>query len=282
MQNLLSFFPDKYIKASKFPVGNLEVKVKKVWLFIFLGFVLGILANSLFQIEKGADGYQVLHEKKVILKPIEIPSHVSLKGLPTSERKKEFVRILLPLIRMANREVLNERKLIIEVAKKAKLSDLEKERLSFLMKKYRAENIDELLKRVNTVPPSLILAQGAIESGWGTSRFFTEANNIFGVYSFKGARCMKAKYSNACLKVYDNLLDSIRDYIYNLNISWAYRRFRELRAEGADVHTLVKSLDLYSTKREEYEELVWKIIVKNNLQRFDSIELASSSLQLTE
>ena len=42
-----------------------------------------------------------------------------------------------------------------------------------------------LLNRVDVIPPSLALAQGANESAWGTSRFSKEGNNYFGQWCFK-------------------------------------------------------------------------------------------------
>ena len=38
--------------------------------------------------------------------------------------------------------------------------------------------------RLKTHPTSIVLAQAAIESGWGSSRFYKEANNVFGVWSY--------------------------------------------------------------------------------------------------
>ncbi len=252
----------------------------KAAVVILLAFFSGVIANTVFRIEKPAEGFTTasvaeLPEFKVIER---YPSHVNLKNLPVSERKKRFIELLVPSIRKANRKVLAEREFILRIKGKKTLSDEEKKRLEFLMKKYRTKSIKELLLRVNTVPVSLILAQGAIESGWGTSRFFTEANNIFGIYSFKGKRCLKARGSNVCLKVYDNLYSSVKDYIYNLNVGWAYRKFRELRAKGADIYTLAESLDLYSTKKKEYVELVKNVVKKNHLERFDEPELASNGM----
>ncbi len=245
---------------------------------IVLAFASGIVVNSLFKIEQPAESLttaSIINDQ--LLKIVKYPSHISLKGLPVKERKKRFIQLLVPLIKQANREVLFERSFILKVKGKKELTDKEKREISYLMKKYRAKSLKDLLLKVNTVPVSLVLAQGAIESGWGTSRFFTEANNIFGIYSFKGTKCLKARNSKACLKVYDNLYSSVKDYIYNLNVGWAYRRFRELRAKGADIFTLAESLDLYSTKKKEYVELVKNVVKKNHLERFDEPELASNS-----
>jgi len=195
-------------------------------------------------------------------------SHISLKELPVKERKKRFVEIMLPLIEKANREVLKERAFLLKVKEKKELSQEEREKLEELKKKYRAESIEELLEKVNTVPPGLVLAQAALESGWGTSRFFKEANNAFGIYTFKEKKCLKARGYNFCVRKYPSLYASVKDYIYNLNVGWAYRDFRRLRSKGADIYTLTKSLVKYSELKDEYTQLVNGIIKKNG---FDSI-----------
>lgn len=37
----------------------------------------------------------------------------------------------------------------------------------------------EVLRRVDMIPPALAAAQAALESGWGSSRFFTEDNALY-------------------------------------------------------------------------------------------------------
>ena len=219
----------------------------------------------------------VVIEKKAKEEEVKDYSHISLKNLPVEERKKRFTEIMLPLIEKANREVLKERAFLLKVKGKKELSQEEKEKLKELKKKYRAESIEELLKRVNAVPAGLILAQAAVESGWGTSRFFTEGNNAFGIYTFKGGNCIKAKGSDACLKAYPSLYASVKDYIYNLNVGWAYRNFRELRSKGADIYTLARGLGKYSELENEYIKLVQKVIKKNGFDSIGSPALAARS-----
>ncbi len=45
------------------------------------------------------------------------------------------------------------------------------------------DSIEDLLIKANPIPPSLVIAQAAAESGWGTSRFFVEGNNPFGIWT---------------------------------------------------------------------------------------------------
>ena len=41
-----------------------------------------------------------------------------------------------------------------------------------------------LMRRVDVVPPALAVAQAAIESGWGTSRFAQQGNALFGQWTW--------------------------------------------------------------------------------------------------
>jgi len=205
-----------------------------------------------------------------------IYSQVSfLKMLSPKERKRKFVDVLLPEILIANEEVKKERKFLLSIQNKQILSKDEKEKLNSLKEKYRTEDFKKLLNRVNTVPPSLILAQGAIESGWGTSRFFIEGNNVFGMYAFKpSSKKLKAKENNVYLKVYDNILESVRDYIYNLNVGWAYEKFREERAKRGELDELIKALTFYSTQREQYVRLLENVIKSNCFSNYDNCVLS--------
>lgn len=207
----------------------------------------------------------------------KVYSHVNLSKLPITERKKRFIEIMLPLIERANREVLEERAFILRVLEKKEITLKEDKKLKELYTKYRAKNLKDLLLKVNSVPAGLVLAQAAVESGWGTSRFFISANNAFGMYDFKKNRkCLKAKSSGACLKYYPNLYESVRDYIYNLNVGWAYQRFRVLREKGANIYKLAESLNSYSTLGDRYVMLVKKVIRHNGLDSIGSTELASN------
>ncbi|ADY73302.1 Lysozyme subfamily 2 [Desulfurobacterium thermolithotrophum DSM 11699] len=198
-------------------------------------------------------------------------SHVTcLRNLSIEQRKKKFIDVLLPEVLIANEKVLKERSFLLRTLRKKKLSKKERLELKKLKKKYRTDNIDELLRRVNSVPVSLVLAQGAIESGWGTSRFFIEGNNVFGMYAFYTTnKKLKARNGNVYLKVYDDILQSVEDYIYNLNVGWAYKEFRRAREKGASLSLLVKTLVYYSTKRNNYVDLIRNIIKKNYLTYYD-------------
>ena len=64
--------------------------------------------------------------------------------------------------------------------------------LNNLAKKYKINTknihkidlVNELLHSVDIIPNSIVLAQAANESGWGTSRFAKEYNALFGQYTY--------------------------------------------------------------------------------------------------
>ncbi len=189
-----------------------------------------------------------------------------LKEAPLNLRKELFIKIMLPLIKIVNSEIENQRNDI----KKA-LKDKNTKLINNYMKKYKAKNFKDLLLKVDKVPTDIILAQAIIESGWGTSRFSIEGNNLFGEWTFKqGAglvpqkRPKGAKYE---VKYFPTLLDSLKSYVMNLNSSQFYENFRIARAnKKVDIESTLES---YSTRKEKYIESLKRVIKANNLSRFN-------------
>jgi len=203
----------------------------------------------------------------------------------TKQQKEAFVEIMLPLIQAENRKIAHLRKLIIDI-----FNDpfylLNPKKIAFLSKIakiYKIKDItdkEEFLKKINTIPPSLALAQAAIESGWGKSRFVKEANNIFGhwEYSNKGL-APKSRYENIdinySIKIFPSLEASIAAYMRNLNRNPAYKKFRELRYKYLKNNrhfTGIEAADTminYSQKKEEYVKLLKKMIIKNHWDKYD-------------
>ena len=108
------------------------------------------------------------------------------------EKKVVFFEYMLPMIREANASILVDREKVESFSSKlaagAALRAADSATLNSLFEKYRmtvdgtpaAADIKELLARTDVVPASLVLAQSANESGWGTSRFAVSANNFLG------------------------------------------------------------------------------------------------------
>jgi len=209
--------------------------------------------------------------------------YYKVKG--TKQQKKAFVEIMLPLIQAENNKIKDLRKKIIEIYNDP-FYLLDQKKISFLAKIakiYKIKDITdkkEFLKKINTIPPSLALAQAAIESGWGKSRFVKEANNIFGhwEYSNKGL-APKSKYDNIkidySIKIFPSLEASIAAYMKNLNRNPAYKKFRDLRekySEENKTFTGIAAADAminYSQRKEEYVKLLKTMIKSNNWQKYD-------------
>jgi Bax protein len=144
----------------------------------------------------------------------------------------------------------------------------------------------ELRRRVREVPVSLALAQGAEESGWGTSRFAHQGNAVFGQRTFTRGRGIVPKEREAGEKFevlrFSALLTSVRAYVWNLNTHFAYADFRTARAQGharggkPDSMSLIATLKRYSERGEAYIETIRAIIRVNRLRQFDAARLTGA------
>ncbi|BDY13313.1 glucosaminidase domain-containing protein [Hydrogenimonas cancrithermarum] len=219
--------------------------------------------------------------------------------IPVPLKKSIFLRLLASEALMANEEVQKEREKLLKIygeLKKGPISRSDTKWLRQLALKYKVlkeknesltpKKLDELLKRVDIIPPTLILAQGAVESGWGTSRFAVEGNALFGQWSFSDTALkpkeQRSHLGNYGLATFDSPLDSIRSYLLNLNTHPAYRRFRELRARLRKENrpltgmALIHTLDHYSERKEAYVEDLIKLIRTNNLAWLDRAKLQTN------
>lgn len=206
-----------------------------------------------------------------------------------AHRKEVFLSVMLPLVLEANERVLQKRaQLLVIDAKQAAgypLSAAQQAKLESIAAEYRTdpERIDLLLRRVDAVPPSLALAQAAIESGWGTSRFVREGNAIFGQWTWGDEKGIvpsdREEGKSHKIKSFEQIMDSVRSYVHNLNTHRAYRNFREkrqhLRAEGKRLQglSLVPTLRAYSELKGKYLSLLRSIITANELQPLDAARL---------
>ena len=120
------------------------------------------------------------------------------------------------------------------------------------------------------IPKELIIAQAALETGWGKSRFANEGNNLFGIRTFnKDSKWLlpvtwdQTKWIGWGVKVYETRCDSVKDYVRILNEVFAYEDFRQARKNGADVYQLADTLTKYATKK-NYTSLI-KQVIKHNI-----------------
>lgn len=209
------------------------------------------------------------------VKPIIYTKSIKLSNLTIESKKKTFIDMLIPSILIAKHRITEERKKVRKLLNRDCLS--EKERLWLTKKRhlFKAKDIDELYNKMALHPTSIVIAQAIIESGWGTSRFFEKANNVFGIWSFhehekRIAASKKRGKKRVYLKKYMDVEASIFDYFLMLSTKEAYREFREKRLESQDPFVLIKELGRYSELRDEYIENLKNTIKKNRLLVYDS------------
>ena len=225
-----------------------------------------------------------------------------INKLTVKDKKKAFLHSLLPIALVALSEVAEERRQLLHVLDKfatvperftveedgktaAWMKPLKSSERTFIVnltKKYRTTSVSGLLSRVRTVPVSLILAQGAIESSWGSSRFANKGNNLFGIWTWGGKGMLPAKREDGkkhLVASYDSLLDSVRAYVLMLNRVKAYTQLRTIRRRSTDPVALAAGLLNYSERGGVYVSDLGRIIEYNNLRDFDTLTLAASSME---
>ena len=137
------------------------------------------------------------------------------------------------------------------------------------------ELLFELLKRVDTIPAPLALAQAANESAWGTSRFALEGNNIFGQWCYdEGCGIVpnrrRADASHE-VRAFESIDAAVRSYFMNLNTHDRYQNFRnmrfQMRNQRGDLDALVLAYGLvgYSARGDEYVDEIQTIMQQNDL-----------------
>jgi len=191
-----------------------------------------------------------------------------------NEKKDRFTSKILPVILEENEKILEERAFIESFFSKeffiglnSPQKELNIKRLALIADKYKIDNLynkSEYLKKVDVIPPSMAMGQAILESGWGSSEYAKELNNFYGHYVFskklgiKG-REVSGKYER--IRVFDNIADSVRSYMLNLNTHTAYNDFRKARLEASKKGTMLSGLkaieymEKYSIQKGTYSSL---------------------------
>jgi len=220
--------------------------------------------------------------------PARLPA--SLAALDDEDQRKVFIDLLLPTVMVALDEVKQERQQLLAIidelgglsAIPSFVADdplwqqkIGTDKANFILRltlKYRTERAKELVGMVNVLPPSLIIAQGALESGWGVSRSALEDHNLFGMYSTSSLLIGSQEGAKSPKIVeYESVLDSVRSYVLNINRLSAYKELRKLRRQTLDSMQIAEGLSQYSERKELYIADVKKIIIRNKLQDFDTL-----------
>ena len=202
----------------------------------------------------------------------------------SKQRKALFFRALLPIVLAENAMIEQMRDQLAALFDKGvhRLNNRELRWLNTVAEQYSVEGSlslpqvqQQLLRRVDVVPPTLVLAQAANESAWGTSRFALTGNNLFGQYTYKESSGMvplnRREGETHALRAFTSIDDSVRSYIHNLNTNRAYIELRDMRQQmrsdgkALSGHQLAKGLQSYSVRGEAYIEEIQGMIRSNQL-----------------
>ncbi|MEF8811200.1 MAG: glucosaminidase domain-containing protein [Bacteroidales bacterium] len=213
---------------------------------------------------------------------------IDLKYLPLEERKKKFLDMLLPSVLTASYGIRQTRKRISAIqeskAQNQPLSPSDSVFLQKQLKDWRADDIEELLNvKLITRPNSIMLAQAALETGWGSSRFFVAANNTFGVWSFNSnesrIRALGTRNGTPIyVRKYGNLSASIIDY-YKVIAKGPYDEYRKARQRTDDPYELVEYLFRYSEMGQEYIDRLKTVMRKSDLVQYDDYQIDPAFLK---
>ncbi|MEX1035653.1 MAG: glucosaminidase domain-containing protein [Sneathiella sp.] len=254
-----------------------------------------------YSIQKWKQGAQDVPAYVILDIPEEWRKKVA-PDMPVDEKKRTFFRLAIPLAFVANHGISQDQQKLRDLEKVHRAGKpLDKADAAWLNEQAVAYAIDatelndqfwaNFRERMDIIPPSLIVAQMVEESGWGTSRFASEGNALFGQWSYTGGikpeepRENKGDYR---IEAFKTPLDSVRAYMLNLNSHMAYADFRKrraaLRAKGKPVTgpALVGTLTEYSERREAYVRIIEGIMEHNSLPPLDHVRLASGEVTYLE
>ncbi|RCX07533.1 glucosaminidase domain-containing protein [Marinomonas foliarum] len=277
---------------------------KILWIISFaLLFILWIKAGPFQSTEEGSkndsastsneeSGEATADEKSYFKShPIskETPDFAAITDV--KERKQAFFEFLTPFVNEKNTLILKDRERLTSLLNSNKklstknkkwVSTLREDHKMIKLDNYSKDDLKALLKRLDIIPVSLVLAQAANESAWGTSRFATKGNNFFGQWCFrKGCGLVPESRDEDAdheVRKFNDARESVFAYIDNLNTNAAYKALRSSREElrqDKEIITglaLVHGLELYSQRGLAYVEEIEGLINYNKLWRFNRVQ----------
>lgn len=216
---------------------------------------------------------QIVLVRDSLVKPLLYTNIKGLEQLPFPEAKAKFISAILPAILVAKHEMQTGKNKIRKLREKKRWNKNDSVFYFEMKRKFQARNMDDLMGRLGSLPNSIVLAQAAVETGWGESRFFIQASNLFGIWSFNinesRIAAGKRKDKTIFLRSYDDISISIADYFEVLGRHNAYRSLRKARLKTSDPFVLIPHLKNYSERKSWYTAQLKKVIRQNNLTLYD-------------
>ena len=200
---------------------------------------------------------------------------------PLTPQRQQFVEHTLTLIKQQNALVQKQKQLLMSVLHQhqsdsswqAKNNPIISTFCSMYQVNCAAQTTEQIRQqltlRINTIPAPLVLAQAILESNWGTSRFYRQGHNLFGIHCYKkGCGIVPHGQTLHYFEVtrYVNDAQSVQAYFKTINTSRAYQEFRQLRLSTNDAsplqqaQQLVHTLHPYSELKNQYTIILQKLL----------------------
>ncbi|KPP82121.1 MAG: cell volumne regulation protein CvrA [Oceanicaulis sp. HLUCCA04] len=189
------------------------------------------------------------------------------ESMDPAARRDTFARVAAGLVAAQNERIVEEREqlLVMRAQQEAgiALSLPQQARRDSLARRYggRYDDLDDLLARVDVVPPSLGAAQAALATGWGSSETAIARNSLYGRIPREG----RFSSLTAAAAEYVDVFNTHRDFA-------AFRAERaRLRSEGEPITSpaLVGLVGPYADSGDSYAAQVSAVLNSAGLARFD-------------
>ncbi|MGD8175949.1 glucosaminidase domain-containing protein [Marinimicrobium sp. ARAG 43.8] len=240
-------------------------------------------------------------EEPVVPRPAELtklPEFDKIETVP--DRKQRFFATLMPMVEWRNHQLTRLRgdieAMITQLDAGETLSGRQEAELERLRIHFRVtednypdtrEALDVLMRRSDIIPPEMVLAQAAAESGWGTSRFAQEGNNLFGQWCYRRGCGLvpnsRPEGASHEVQKFSTVNEAVATYFRNINTNHAYREVRQIRAEQRALEeeptgiAMVEGLHRYSSRGQAYIEELKELIRYNELENVHEVWLASNA-----
>ena len=227
------------------------------------------------------DMFHYLQYDEYIKIPGNIYPRIFVKNIPydfavafknQTERNRMFIQILVPLVLKVNDEVLIEREDLDAIAysfeQNKDFGEMEMDYLERMAKKYDVATpfkdtrryikiLTELKRRIDIVPPSILVAAAAIYTNWGTSRIAIQGNNLYKArdwYTTEGIKPIGEDDDSYRYHIYSSLEEAVRAYVLYINSHIKYHQFWNTRQESRRRGSVIYG-----------KRMDWTFILDNNL-----------------
>ncbi len=204
--------------------------------------------------------------------------------LSLQEKQQLFIRLMTPLVLIANENIEIERQIALNAPLNAVV-------LKKLAHKYRVidsynAQVDEqvrliLLSRVDIMPPSLVLANALQKSGLATAYLEEQENRVNNNSQFLAqSKATQINSTGSKKRRVTDPLASVEEYILNININNEYQQLRITRANLRVNQQPITGIELADSliQAPTYTNNISQLITNHKLFEMDLAQLADNQL----